>query len=506
MPDRTDIDALLIGALYGELTAADEARLTAHLESHPADRTALADLTRTRAAVRDSRLLAFELEPPQAISAILLREASRRAPRPARQTASWFQRFTRAFMAHPAMAAAAMLVLVVSVAGTLYLRGSDQLAAPRPVTASAPHEPSTTLQSVTTGTPNEQAVAAPSAEPAPPAAAPPRPEPRSEREAKPQADDQRNPGSAGGAAVSSDGYRVRLGEVDSGQREARKRAASDDGDLGLKQQADAVDRVDRPEKTKSAVRTDRPAKLAKKSAGIEVRTPELAPKELDEDSAFSKFKADRARDDAPASGNQRGQHANGATSSTGVASSPGGAPAPAAPAPRTAPPADPAEIAERGQVSDAKKSAAKPTSVAGSAANAAPPPPPAQAVVTPPNADVSNARTSRGVNNTNTKAGRTDDKLAGDDQAARDKALLAWARKQHDQVIALVGSSNCRAAASAAGEIYSRAPSYYAANIVTDRSIRACLPYLNSERDRRAAAKRAVRTEDAASVPADNSK
>jgi len=47
MTDRMDIDALLIGALYGELTFADEARLTAHLESYPADRNALADLTRT---------------------------------------------------------------------------------------------------------------------------------------------------------------------------------------------------------------------------------------------------------------------------------------------------------------------------------------------------------------------------------------------------------------------------------------------------------------------------
>ena len=45
MVDRQDIDALLVGALYGELTPAEEARLTAHLESHPADRSALEDLT-----------------------------------------------------------------------------------------------------------------------------------------------------------------------------------------------------------------------------------------------------------------------------------------------------------------------------------------------------------------------------------------------------------------------------------------------------------------------------
>src|SRR3954463_1532359 len=124
MADRTDIDALLIGALYGELTPADEARLTAHLESHPADRTALHDLTRTRAAVRDSRILSFQAEPSQAISALLLQEASRRAPRARThrgEAVTWFQRFVRSFTAHPAMAAAATLVLVVAAAGTFYL-------------------------------------------------------------------------------------------------------------------------------------------------------------------------------------------------------------------------------------------------------------------------------------------------------------------------------------------------------------------------------------------------
>src|SRR5689334_5837048 len=175
MTDRTDIDALLIGALYGELTPADEARLMAHLESHPADRTALDDLTRTRTAVRESRLLAFQLEPPQAISALLLQEAARRAPRAVTDRgdgATWFQRFVRTFMAHPAMAAAATLVLIITAAGTLYLRGADQFASPEAssgvVTAQAP--------SVASRAPSA-APAAPMAEPvAPPAATPPTPQ------------------------------------------------------------------------------------------------------------------------------------------------------------------------------------------------------------------------------------------------------------------------------------------------------------------------------------------
>lgn len=129
--DRQDIDALLVGALYGELTPAEEARLAAHLEAHPADRGALDDLKSARAQVRESRIFQEATEPPQHISALLLQEAHRRAPKRAVATeadkeSSWFFRFTRMFLAHPAMAAAAMLVLVVGVAGTLYSKkGSD---------------------------------------------------------------------------------------------------------------------------------------------------------------------------------------------------------------------------------------------------------------------------------------------------------------------------------------------------------------------------------------------
>ena len=139
MVDRQDIDALLIGALYGELTPADETRLASHLESHPADRSALDGLKAARQAVRESRFFELQLEPPQQISALLLQEAHRRAPRSADKE-SWLARFMRSFMAHPAMAAAAMLVLVLGVAGTLYLRGSvdQQLEEKTAMTPSTP--------------------------------------------------------------------------------------------------------------------------------------------------------------------------------------------------------------------------------------------------------------------------------------------------------------------------------------------------------------------------------
>ncbi|HET9988803.1 MAG TPA: hypothetical protein VFQ65_09785 [Kofleriaceae bacterium] len=133
MLERQDIDALLVGALYGELSSAEQAQLTAHLESHPADRTALDDLKSVRARFTTSRIFEVQLDPPQAVSALLLQEAARRAPKQVIATdkkESWFDRFVRSFIAHPAMAAAATLVLVVGVAGTIYLKGGEP-AVPR---------------------------------------------------------------------------------------------------------------------------------------------------------------------------------------------------------------------------------------------------------------------------------------------------------------------------------------------------------------------------------------
>jgi hypothetical protein len=84
-------------------------------------------------------------------------------------------------------------------------------------------------------------------------------------------------------------------------------------------------------------------------------------------------------------------------------------------------------------------------------------------------------------------------------KAADDKALIDWAQKQRQQVLAFVKSNNCRAAANAAVAIYNRAPDYYAANIATDRAIKPCIAYVNNERERedrsRAASKRAIPTD-----------
>ncbi len=135
MLDREDIDALLIGRLYGELSSADEARLQAYLAGTSAqaqaDKRALEDMTSARTAVRESRLLAEQVDPPHSISALLMQEAARRAPKQRSESEGWFARFVRSFAAHPAMAAAATLVFVVAVGGTLYMRNGKQLAEDR---------------------------------------------------------------------------------------------------------------------------------------------------------------------------------------------------------------------------------------------------------------------------------------------------------------------------------------------------------------------------------------
>jgi hypothetical protein len=468
MADRTDLDALLIGAVYGELAPADEARLTAHLESHPADRTALDDLTHTRAAVRDSRILAFHHEPPHAVSAILLQEASRRARRSGNQrteigktsgTEGWFQRLVTSFMAHPAMATAAMLVVVLGVTGLLYLRGVDQYAAVAPPGADR-------VGSVASKTESSQAE---SSQAVANGAAPVAPAPAT-------ALDDRAEGSAMTTGhAGSEAYRAGPGGGKAGAAAPRAgapgnvdQAATQDGDLGAFEQAKTRARAGTGAASDAAKKAALakpmlpapddeaapvPRKLAKadgragKVRGIELRSPEPSPKEL-KDSADEKPAPRRE-----VSANERAQ-----------AGAPRGAPPPAPPPPAAtaAPVLEPTASAETQPVG--KRPAPRPAPARGQAS-----------------------------------AGAADAKLA-EERAPRDKAqdraLIEWARRQHDQVVSLVTSNRCSEAASAAVEIYNRAPDYFSANIVTDRQIKPCLAYVNNQRERadrsRSAAKNAA--------------
>jgi hypothetical protein len=143
MLERQDIDALLMGALYGELSPDESTRLEEHLSAHPQDRHVLDGLSRARQALKDSLVLSALAEPPAAVSAQLMQEAARRAPAPREQRAGFFAKLI-ALMRHPAFAAAAVIVLVAAVGGTLYMKNGDRAAleqAPSAATPSDPAEP-----------------------------------------------------------------------------------------------------------------------------------------------------------------------------------------------------------------------------------------------------------------------------------------------------------------------------------------------------------------------------
>jgi len=431
MADRTDmdLDALLISALYGELAPADEARLAAHLASHPADQTALAELAGTRDAVRETRILAVQLDPPPSVSAQLLHEAARWSPKKAAsrhaETAGWFHRFTRAFVAHPAMAMAATFVLVVGVAGTLYVRRGERVGEPTATVAAS--EP---RSSEPTGAP----VAAPAGAPV---AAPARPDEQA--------------GSAYGAMVD----------------ESKAAGAV------REKQAPAASPAPQPPLSRSPVPPAN-AKVAKRAgiSGIELRHPEPEPKDFDEDSAVD-GKRDRpaaTTDDRPSEPTRRLEAMSEDKPRVVRATGPGAAVTVAAPQqPRNAPGS---------------------ADASGDLAGGAPAKRPA-------------ASDGRFASKAGGPSKLSKSKLASE-QAADDQALLGWAQKQHELVVALVKSSKCPAAATVATEIYSRTPSYYAANVANDRSVKPCLSYLNSERereDRRLAAKRATSGDAAESAP-----
>lgn len=438
--DRQDIDALLIGALYSELTPAEEARLAAHLESHPADRGALDDLKSARAAVRESRIFDAQAEPPQAISALLLQEAHRRAPKHVASSASepkesWFYRFTRVFMAHPAVAAAAMLVLVVGVAGTLYVNkgkagfvereasspalssahDADKLAAPHPTVA--PSEGAAGQGLAEEADPgiaaSGSAMAAPSAdtgggEPAPADRTLSRDEGRAGR---------KDAVTGGASGANRDGYNAQL--LDSTER-GRYDAAAE------KQQ-----------------RAPAPAPTKKKSAGLVVTTPEREPKELEaprqkvskasKAPVVAKGDYDAAEsgayDDAPASASDvrvGGAAPAGTASSSTRSAGKGAAPAPVAQAPAPPPPTATAT--------------AKPSAPKAEAAPASPAP-------------------------------------------ATNASLIAWAKAEHSVTVALANKGDCVGAAKRAVQVENRAPDYYAQFMATDRALKKCQAYIAQQRD-----------------------
>ncbi len=458
MVERQDIDALLISALYGELTPSEETRLAAHLDSHPGDRTALADLTHARGLVRESRLFQIQLDPPQSVSTLLMNEARRCAPKPEVKE-GWFARFVRSFAAHPAMAAAAMLVVMLGVA-TFVTRKKADFA-----DSTAPAGPEVTLQEKASG--GDSPAMAPS-------------------------NGVVMGGMAAGSssAVADQGSAAVVDGLADGSRDQYRVALAEGGDqLADKKQAEASDDQEKQlaPKAKPATKSGSDfgsvvskESLAKKpNQGIELRSAvEPAPKDFEDEATRRKGSknmvaySDNDNLDSNVDARVKSESAPGAapptTGSTSSGSRVGNVSGGAGGTGRGYEPNAPTDAVT---VAPTTPRPTTTTSKVPSAPRiATPAPPPA-----PPKADPRPAKTvDRAAPARN--AGPADEKPA-DPQ-------LAWARDQHAALIAQVRAGDCKKAASIATTISNRAPAYYQQNVETDRAVKACVVYINNERER----------------------
>lgn len=141
-----DAELMLMDLLYGELDQGDEAEARERVRERNLD-TELGGLEELRAMLSELP----DEEPPAAITAKLMHAAAMHAPgAAARKSAAstagtdgepgegekkgilaWLSSLIRPIAMYPGLAAATTLVLVVGVAGTLYLSGRDQLSEPR---------------------------------------------------------------------------------------------------------------------------------------------------------------------------------------------------------------------------------------------------------------------------------------------------------------------------------------------------------------------------------------
>ena len=456
MLESQEIDALLISALYGELTPAEETRLEAHLGSHPADRMALAALTSTREVLRSSRILQVQLDPPQSVSALLMQEAARRAPK-AEEREGWFARLARSFMAHPAMAAAAMLVVVVGVVTLVQTRKGDQFTETAPAQSqSVGAKASTTDQTI---------------EPA-----------------KDHAGDRLDEGVRGGEAGSNvasgsaafggdtnAGYRVSLAESDGRQRKLEAETAEVKKGQVAKQDPTATPRdvsgvADTKAKNAKAGIANKPPS----GAYMELRSAEPTVKDFESNAngeaqgrTYATPTDDLAKENVNANVNAvtpgpgLGASGGNTTTATAPTTAPRGKAAPGMTKP-TSPKAPDSQVS--------RDVDASPRNQPAPVRNSPPPPPPAppaKVVVTTGSASGGSAKA----------VAPAEDRSANDPQ-------LAWAREQHTAIIAHVRSRDCKGAASIAVVLSNRDLGYYMQNVASDRSVKECLAYIDNAREK----------------------
>jgi hypothetical protein len=536
--DRQDIDALLISALYGELTPADEARLAAHLDSHPADRGALDGLKSARAKVLESRIFELQAEPPQHISALLLQEAHRRAPKMVvaedGEKQSWFWRFARSFMLHPAMAAAAMLVIVLGVGALMYKnKGAD--FAHKEVAAPAQNEPTLALESKSNGAAAGSAAAV------------------------------QDPGYRAGLAEDNDLKAADQGATEGAADKKETDSASQrwrdgkDGDSGLAKAA-------APARNENAipVTTEQPQPKDFESDRPEERQ---APSQVAQHAAANAEKAKTATKGAYAKGDSATLDFDGTSddfggqgTATGAGRAPGtggggatngivvgGLAAPSTPPATTTPsmpqtghaygPSAPSGGAVAGNRGYAQppppppapapsndKTVAKTTTATTTAPAAAPKQAPAKVAATPtakPDAKPPTATTKAPAKNESVaKAGESKAPVSDQKKVATqpapvaqtppaDSTLVGWAKSQHARAVALAKDGKCQAAAQVALGVSQKAPDYYASFMASDRQLKSCKQYIDDARDREAEksaksrAQKRVNADEAA--PADSS-
>lgn len=480
MPAGHDFDALLIGALYGELSAVEESRLQAHLAAHPADQQIMRELTRTREAIRESAVLAI-VEPPQAISALLLQEAARRAPKVAVEPAtaesgSRWTRFFTSFLAHPALAAAAMVVVVVGVFGTMYLRDKHQVS--------------------------ESLLSAPMAsEPAPAAGAaaepPPMPSPYLARQQQalegaqvattPMEPAALAPAPDRNAALRDDapGEAQVVAKVpEPATRSGEKLDIADSFDVGL---------VDGENPRRAA---PKPSKAGKKNPGYITVQPvdDLTVKDFDD--AISSVPASTGKDSKEAKG--------GRAPDPELAASPGRdrRVAQDEEAEELAAAAPEAEQSKSAGAAKKSKSAPEPDGLAkreearpiGGAkpASKTPPPKPAVTAAPPPPAaspvadSAADKVRSAPSNEVVTVTGSSDDK---------------WAKSEHVRLVRLARANKCAEVASGVRTLSERASRYYQDQVANDRELRVCQAAIRDQLNLQSEQAKRKRTRSETDVP-----
>lgn len=461
MPAGHDFDALLMGALYGELSAVEESRLQAHLAAHPADQQIFHDLTRIREAIRTG-VAAAVVEPPQAISALLLQEAARRAPkstlasRAAAEPGRWMK-WLSSLLAHPGLAAAAMLTVVVGVAGTMYLRGGTKFAeSTEAAGSSAAAPPAEAPAAATAATAPTAPIGAAQGDGSVATAVPASPSPDLAAQPPNGADPASAQLQIADRLEQRESYSVGLDTV-----------ASDEGrggSAGKNERAAGV----RSAATPAAKPAKREYIEAKPVDDVKLKDFDDA-SELAEAARPSKESARRRSvEDAPVLADEE------------LAAAPTPPPAPLA-APRaqsgeTVPPTEKASASRPGAVAraasppaNAVSGAARPapvaiaptTPAASSKADAAPPKPtPSAAPKLSSSAPTSSA-----------------DAVAPADAAPADKKSAvdeAWAKSEHARLLRSAKANQCSEAASIAGAIALRAPRYYQDHVAADPKLRVC--------------------------------